>query len=415
MKQLGYVLAGACMVVGLVATPAVAGSGVGGVFNLGKLNTVNAMTSLSGTVSGAQLNVANGSSSGGSYGVFGKTTSANATSNSAGVRGTGSGNAAGVYGTQSNGTGVLGWVTGGTGVTGRASTGIGVLGVHGSSGVAPGVEGSTINSVEIGASGVLGTGNGTYGVLGETAGGGIAGVMGRNSQPYLAGVQGCSDYGGAANFVPNCWSGLTYTAGGTGGFFIGAGHDVGNGRGVYAEGRGAQGIGIEAQGQAYAGKFTGNVYVNGTLSKTAGSFRIDNPLDPAHSYLQHSFVESPDMKNVYDGLVVTNKHGFATVRMPRWFGKLNRTFRYQLTIVGRSFAQAIVWKPLAHDRFTIRTNQPRVRVSWQVTGIRHDPYANAYRTPVIIPKPAADQGKYLNPQLYGKPRRAAIRFMGRSR
>ena len=135
------------------------------------------------------------------------------------------------------------------------------------------------------------------------------------------------------------------------------------------------------------------VHVGGILSKSAGSFRIDHPLDPARKYLQHSFVESPDMKNVYDGMVVTDRRGFATVTMPRWFQALNRSFRYQLTIVGHSFAQAIVWPELAENRFTIRTNAPRVRVSWQVTGIRHDRYADDHRIQVELPKTAGEQGK----------------------
>ena len=65
----------------------------------------------------------------------------------------------------------------------------------------------------------------------------------------------------------------------------------------------------------YAGMFDGNVDVNGTLTKDAGSFKIDHPLDPANKYLSHSFVESPDMKNIYDGVVVTGRdrarHGWS--------------------------------------------------------------------------------------------------------
>jgi len=62
--------------------------------------------------------------------------------------------------------------------------------------------------------------------------------------------------------------------------------------------------------------FTGNVNITGTLTKGGGSFRIDHPLDPANKYLQHSFVESPDMKNVYDGVVVLDANGRATVDLP---------------------------------------------------------------------------------------------------
>jgi len=159
-----------------------------------------------------------------------------------------------------------------------------------------------------------------------------------------------------------------------------------------------------------AGLFIGNALIQGTLSKTAGSFKIDHPLHPASQYLQHSFVESPDMKNVYDGVVVTDRRGFATVTMPRWFQALNGTFRYQLTIVGRSFAQAIVWRELAHNRFTIRTSAPRVKVSWQVTGIGHDPYANDHRIQVEVPKTPIEQGKYIYPQGYGESKRQSIGY-----
>jgi hypothetical protein len=82
--------------------------------------------------------------------------------------------------------------------------------------------------------------------------------------------------------------------------------------------------------------FTGNVQVMGTLTKSAGSFKIDDPLDPRNRFLSHSFVESPDMKNIYDGIVTTDHRGLATVTMPVWFNALNGHFRYKLTVVGRS-------------------------------------------------------------------------------
>jgi hypothetical protein len=65
-----------------------------------------------------------------------------------------------------------------------------------------------------------------------------------------------------------------------------------------------------------------------------GSFKIDHPLDPANKYLCHSFVESPDMKNLYDGVVVLDNKGKAVIELPDWFGILNKDFRYQLTDIG---------------------------------------------------------------------------------
>jgi hypothetical protein len=54
---------------------------------------------------------------------------------------------------------------------------------------------------------------------------------------------------------------------------------------------------------------------------------------------------------------------------------------------------------IKNNRFTIRTSKPNVKVSWQVTGTRHDAYANAHRTPIEEEKPAAEQGHYLYPEL----------------
>jgi len=147
----------------------------------------------------------------------------------------------------------------------------------------------------------------------------------------------------------------------------------------------------------------GNVTVTGTLSKGGGAFKIDHPLDPENKYLYHSFVESPDMKNIYDGNVTTDSNGLAIVTLPEWFEALNRDFRYQLTVIGQ-FAQAIVSDEIRENRFSIRTDKPNVKVSWQVTGIRQDAFANANRVPVEEDKSAEERGKYLHPQAFGKPR-----------
>jgi hypothetical protein len=152
----------------------------------------------------------------------------------------------------------------------------------------------------------------------------------------------------------------------------------------------------------YAGNVTvvGNLSVGGNVSKGGGSFKIDHPLDPANKYLYHSFVESPDMMDVYNGNVVTNRSGLATIILPDYFEALNRDFRYQLTVIGQ-FAQAIVRKKISKNRFVIETSKPGVEVSWQVTGIRHDAYADAHRIPTEEEKPPQEQGRYLHPELFG--------------
>lgn len=157
----------------------------------------------------------------------------------------------------------------------------------------------------------------------------------------------------------------------------------------------------------YAGLFYGNTWVAGTLYKNAGAFRIDHPLDPANKYLSHSFVESPDMKNIYDGVVTTDASGLATVELPAWFEGLNQDFRYQLTVIGQ-FAQAIVQSEIKDNRFTIQTDKPSIKVSWQVTGIRHDPYAEQHRIPVEEDKPGDVRGMYVYPEGYNQSRGLSI-------
>jgi hypothetical protein len=163
-------------------------------------------------------------------------------------------------------------------------------------------------------------------------------------------------------------------------------------------------------GGRYAGYFNGPVRVNGTLSKSGGSFVIDHPLDPENRTLSHSFVESPDMMNVYNGNVVTDADGLATVTFPDWFEALNRDFRYQLTVIGQ-FAQAIVAREIEDNSFVIRTDRGNVKVSWQVTGIRHDRWADVHRIPVEELKPDEERGSYLAPEAWGQPPERGLEWL----
>jgi hypothetical protein len=140
----------------------------------------------------------------------------------------------------------------------------------------------------------------------------------------------------------------------------------------------------------------GNLNIVGKLTKGSGTFAIDHPLDPTNKYLYHSFVESPDMMNVYNGNATTDKHGLAIVTMPTYFEALNKDFRYQLTPMG-SFAQATIAKEVHNNQFTIRTDKPGVKVSWQVTGVRHDAFAEHNPIQVEEEKSPRDRGHYLHP------------------
>lgn len=145
-----------------------------------------------------------------------------------------------------------------------------------------------------------------------------------------------------------------------------------------------------------------NLDVGGSITAGTKDFKIDHPLDPANKYLYHASVESSEMMNIYSGNITTEAQGEAAVKMPSWFEAVNTDFRYQLTVMGQ-FAQAIVSQKLQGSQFTIKTNAPNVEVSWQVTAVRHDPYAMAHPLIVEQNKPGKEVGYYLHPELYGQP------------
>jgi hypothetical protein len=117
--------------------------------------------------------------------------------------------------------------------------------------------------------------------------------------------------------------------------------------------------------------------------------------------LSHSFVESPDMMNIYNGMVTLDAHGRAVVTMPDWFSALNRDFQYQLTAIGAPGPKLYVASEMSGNHFAIAGGKKGMRVSWMVTGIRQDAWANAHRIPTEEAKPASEQGRYLHPELYG--------------
>ena len=293
-----------------------------------------------------------------------------------------------------NGYIILGTSTTGTAVAGFASNG--GFGVYGSSNSGIAVEGDSVSDV-----GVRGTSSGYEGVLGNGA---------------LAGVVGGSDTGIGVSGGSNTGDGVKGDSGTAPGVHgINDGSTVVSSAGVVGECPATNGNGVAGfadsgafayaiyghSGQGYAAYLEGNVHVTGTLSKSGGSFKIDHPLDPANKYLLHSFVESPDMKNIYDGVVTLDTDGSATVELPEWFETLNRDFRYQLTCIG-GFAPVYIAEEIQGNRFKIAGGRTGLKVSWMITGIRQDPWANAHRIPVEQDKPDPERGYYLHPELYGQ-------------
>ena len=170
------------------------------------------------------------------------------------------------------------------------------------------------------------------------------------------------------------------------------------------EGSGAEVIALHASADyGFAGYFEGSVYVTGAIFKAGGGFKIDHPLDPSNKYLSHSFVESSEMKNVYDGVVALDDNGERTVEVPSWVEALNSDFRYQLNSIGGPAPNLHVSQEISNSRFKIAGGTAGMKVSWQVTGIRRD--AGAKRNPLAVEedKPSNERGYHLHPDLYGQP------------
>jgi len=152
-----------------------------------------------------------------------------------------------------------------------------------------------------------------------------------------------------------------------------------------------------------AGNFQGDVAATGTIIASQNAVQMDHPLDPANKYLIQSTVASSERINIYSGNAMTDDLGIAIVHLPDWFEAENGDFRYQLTVLGGRFAQAVVSSEIHDRQFTISTNATQVKVSWQVTGVRQDAWAKAH--PLIAEQPKSDRerGYYLHPELYGQP------------
>jgi hypothetical protein len=285
--------------------------------------------------------------------------------------------------------------SGGTGVFANAGSSTASNGVIAEG--ATGVAAYTTVAGSIAVYGDAGSSTGSNGVVGY----GATGVAGNST---ITGSYGTYGSGSTGVWGNSTGTGANVGVLGSGGAFgvLGQSSSTSGSGGGFSNSTTGDALFTYNQSGGYAAFFDGNVDVDGNLSKAGGSFKIDHPLDPANKYLYHSFVESPDMMNIYNGNATTDASGSAVVTLPEWFETLNRDFRYQLTVMGQ-FSQAIVASKVANHQFTIKTDKPNVEVSWQVTGIRQDAWANAHRIPVEVAKAQADRGLYLHPELFGAP------------
>lgn len=266
-----------------------------------------------------------------------------------------------VQGVSDRGTGVSGGAGfGGVGVSGISSQGnsispgIGVLAVsdNGSAVNARSINGEGVRASSTSAIGVHGTSHSNVGVWGECT-------------DFSFGVVGRAPNAGIAAFNPN------------------------NNHAAYLA------------SDCCAAWLTGDVVVTGKLFKGGGGFQIDHPQYPETKYLSHSFVESSEMKNVYDGAVIADGNGESLVELPEWFEAVNRELRYQLTPVGTGAPDLHIQEEVKNNRFRIAGAKPGQKVCWQVTGVRHDLWANANRIIVEADKPVSERDHYLHPDLHG--------------
>jgi hypothetical protein len=167
-------------------------------------------------------------------------------------------------------------------------------------------------------------------------------------------------------------------------------------------------FGVYSAGNAHV---EGDLSISGTISKSGGTFRIDHPGDPARKYLQHSFVESAEMLTVYSGTAQLDARGEATIDLPAWFEVLNRDVRYQLTPIGSPAPDLHVRSAIKDGHFTIAGGGAGLSVSWLLTATRNDPWAQTHPIAVEVPKPTADLGTYVHPELYGQPASKTIHGM----
>jgi hypothetical protein len=305
--------------------------------------------------------------SGTAYGVFGTTASStNYTAAIFGLATASTGNTVGAQGNSSspNGYGVFGNAT-----STAAGGGIGVIGI---------------------------TNNGGNGVLGEAQAktGLNFGVQGISLSSSGIGTMGSSPNVAVAGFNQVCSPTCTLVAGTAGQFVTASGGLI------------LQGLVGSNFVQVFSVDSNGDLTIKGNLTKGSGSFKIDDPLDPANKYLSHSFVESPDMMNIYNGVVILDSKG--KLDLPDYFQALNSDFRYQLTAIGAPGPNLYVAQEISGNHFRIAGGKPGAKVSWQVTGVRQDAYAKAHRIQIEEDKPARERGHYLHPELFGATEKEAV-------
>jgi len=409
-------------IMGVTYAAGTPGAGVFGTANdtaaKGVYGRNNIGTGVFGVSEGNGYGVAGSSTS--NHGVYGSTQANNAayagvaglsdTSASPGVRGDNTATGYGVYGSANNGIGLYGTSVGGYGAYGSSSTSYGVYGHSASS---AGIFGESSNSY--GISGYSTSNHGVYGYTSanNAAYAGVEGFSDSNASPGVIGKNISGGYGlyGSSNTGIGIYgtSSSAYGVYGTSTNSYGVyGYSVNGGAAAFQNNSpGNWTVNISSPGITGSGlTVTGAVFVNGNLSCTGSKpFTIDHPLDPANKVLRHFAMESPEVKNIYDGVAVLDANGEAVIELPAYFEALNISYRYQLTAIGK-YLQAFVKEEIKNNCFVVASangaKDAGAKISWQVTGIRNDP--NMKTNPPVIEEEKGvgtaamfKKGEYINP------------------
>jgi len=152
----------------------------------------------------------------------------------------------------------------------------------------------------------------------------------------------------------------------------------------------------------WAALFNGNVRVMGTIEEVKGlGVVMDNPRDPRGKYLRQAAVVAPERLVITRGTAGLDAQGQAWVTVPEWFASVTTDLSYHLTPIGAAMPSLHVAEELGQGRFRVAGGEGGMKVSWQVTGARADPWALDNPLEVVAPKPADEVDTYLHPQGYG--------------
>ena len=272
-----------------------------------------------------------------------------------------------------------GAATGGTGSTGGAAgSGVGTLRYTGGSG-----QGGTASSGGGGAAGPNGNrGAGTTSQGGSADNGTLAGPnttdAGGNNGSEWDSLHG-SGTGAYYTTGPGGHPGGKYGGGGSTAAASSASGSGGNGLIVIT-----YRSGLTLTGNV---KFLANLSIIGTLSKASGTFEIDDPIDPANKLLYHSFVESPEARDIYNGNATLDHSGAVTIQLPDYFDALNTDVTYQFFALDQAMPNLYISQEEKNNQFSIAGGVPGGDITWEITGVRHDPYILA--NPII---PVVEKG-----------------------